>query len=41
MTGSWMLCRAVSKDAAFERLSKDVYAVHGAWDMNAVRYTSD
>lgn len=37
MVGSWMLTRAVSKEAAVERLSKDVYAKYGAWDMDAVR----
>lgn len=37
MTGSWFCLREESLDKARERLSKDVYATGGAWDMSKVR----
>lgn len=36
MTGSWFLLREESLDKARERLSQDVYATDGAWDMSKV-----
>lgn len=40
MSGSWMLIREVSKEACLARLSKDVYAQQGVWDMSKVRCPS-
>lgn len=39
MTGSWYLLREESVEKARERLSRDVYAKGGAWDMSRVRPT--
>lgn len=36
MTGSWFLLREESLDKARERLSQDIYATGGAWDMSKV-----
>ncbi|GAA6000428.1 YciI family protein [Rhodotorula paludigena] len=40
MTGSWYLLREESVDKARERLSRDVYAKGGAWDMSRVTITA-
>lgn len=40
MTGSWFLMREVSKTAAFERLSRDIYVTGGAWDMSKATITA-
>lgn len=37
MTGSWFCLREESLAKARERLSRDVYATGGAWDMSKVR----
>ncbi|KAG0664214.1 hypothetical protein C6P46_001678 [Rhodotorula mucilaginosa] len=39
MTGSWFLLREESLDKARERLSQDVYATDGAWDMSKATIT--
>ncbi|TNY19282.1 hypothetical protein DMC30DRAFT_400877 [Rhodotorula diobovata] len=39
MTGSWFCLREESLDKARERLSKDVYATGGAWDMSKATIT--
>ncbi|GAA5926741.1 hypothetical protein JCM3775_007025 [Rhodotorula graminis] len=39
MTGSWFCLREESLDKARERLSRDVYATGGAWDMSKATIT--
>lgn len=36
MSGSWFLLRERSLEQARDRLSRDVYAKHGAWEMSKV-----
>ncbi|KDE05051.1 hypothetical protein MVLG_04593 [Microbotryum lychnidis-dioicae p1A1 Lamole] len=40
MTGSFLLLREESKEKALERLSKDIYATAGAWDMSKATITA-
>ncbi|GAA6053500.1 hypothetical protein JCM3770_000297 [Rhodotorula araucariae] len=39
MTGSWFCLREESLEKARERLSRDVYATGGAWDMSKATIT--